>query len=203
MSPAQRTRAPLARAPARQPDPVAARLAARGLTETAVLVARHSRRDVALNVDGPRVHELRLRPPRDGLHRASTPSGVRCSRHREERRARPSRTSSSAPPTAGSTGRIRAPPSGTSTPPVRRTCRAASRSWSTRASRRSWWGGDTAASPAEYLLHALAACMTSAIVYVAAARGIQLTEVECRAEGDLDVRGMFAISRTSAAAASS
>ncbi|HEX6457678.1 MAG TPA: OsmC family protein [Thermoleophilaceae bacterium] len=64
-------------------------------------------------------------------------------------------------------------------------------------------GRDTAASPAEYLLHALAACMTSAIVYVAAARGIQLTEVECRAEGDLDVRGMFAISRTSAAAASS
>ena len=39
-------------------------------------------------------------------------------------------------------------------------------------------GTDTGANPAEYLLHALAACLTTSIVYVAAARNVQLTSVE-------------------------
>ena len=39
-------------------------------------------------------------------------------------------------------------------------------------------GTDTGPNPAEYLLHALAACLTTSLVYVAAARGVHLTEVE-------------------------
>src|SRR4051794_39498899 len=39
-------------------------------------------------------------------------------------------------------------------------------------------GTDTGPNPAEYLLHALAACLTTSLVYVAAARGVRLTEVE-------------------------
>ena len=39
-------------------------------------------------------------------------------------------------------------------------------------------GTDTGPNPAEYLLHALAACLTTSIVYVAAARKVQLTAVE-------------------------
>ena len=38
-------------------------------------------------------------------------------------------------------------------------------------------GSDTGANPAEYLLHALAACLTTSIVYVAAARKVELTSV--------------------------
>src|SRR6266567_7158969 len=38
-------------------------------------------------------------------------------------------------------------------------------------------GTDTGANPAETLLHALAACLTTSLVYVAAARKVRLTEV--------------------------
>ena len=38
-------------------------------------------------------------------------------------------------------------------------------------------GTDTGPNPAEYLLHALAACLTTSIVYVAAARKVDLTSV--------------------------
>jgi uncharacterized OsmC-like protein len=55
-------------------------------------------------------------------------------------------------------------------------------------------GTDTGANPAEYLLHALAACLTTSIVYVAAARGIHLTEVESTLEGDMDVQGALGLS---------
>ena len=41
-------------------------------------------------------------------------------------------------------------------------------------------GTDTGPNPAEYLLHALAACLTTSIVYVAAARKVDLTSVESR-----------------------
>jgi uncharacterized OsmC-like protein len=50
-------------------------------------------------------------------------------------------------------------------------------------------GTDTGPNPAEYLLHALAACVTTAIVYVAAARNVRLTEVESYLEGDIDLNG--------------
>ena len=55
-------------------------------------------------------------------------------------------------------------------------------------------GVDDGPNPAEYLLHALAACLTTAIVYVAAARKVNLTHVESWVEGDMDVRGALGVS---------
>ena len=55
-------------------------------------------------------------------------------------------------------------------------------------------GADTGPNPAEYLLHALAACLTTSLVYVAAARGVRLTEVESTIEGDMDVQGALGLS---------
>jgi uncharacterized OsmC-like protein len=49
-------------------------------------------------------------------------------------------------------------------------------------------GADTGPNPAEYLLHALAACVTTSLVYSAAARGVRLTSVESMLEGDLNVQ---------------
>jgi uncharacterized OsmC-like protein len=54
-------------------------------------------------------------------------------------------------------------------------------------------GTDTGANPAEYLLHALAACLTTSIVYVAAARKVELTSVESIVSGDMDVRGALGV----------
>ena len=50
-------------------------------------------------------------------------------------------------------------------------------------------GTDEGPNPAEYLLHALAACVTTSLVYSAAARKVKLTMVESTLEGDLNVRG--------------
>jgi uncharacterized OsmC-like protein len=55
-------------------------------------------------------------------------------------------------------------------------------------------GADTGPNPAEHLLHALAACLTTSLVYVAAARGVHLTEVESTLEGDMNVRGALGLS---------
>jgi uncharacterized OsmC-like protein len=55
-------------------------------------------------------------------------------------------------------------------------------------------GTDTGPNPAEYLLHALAACLTTSLVYVAAARGVRLSEVESTLEGDMDVQGALGLS---------
>jgi uncharacterized OsmC-like protein len=55
-------------------------------------------------------------------------------------------------------------------------------------------GHDEGANPAEALLHALAGCLTTSIVYVAAARKVPLTRIESRLEGDMDVRGALGIS---------
>ena len=54
-------------------------------------------------------------------------------------------------------------------------------------------GTDTGANSAEYLLHALAACLTTTIVYVAAARKVPLTSVESTLTGDMDVRGALGV----------
>jgi uncharacterized OsmC-like protein len=56
-------------------------------------------------------------------------------------------------------------------------------------------GTDTGPNPAESLLHALAACLTTSLVYVAAARGVRLTEVESTLEGDIDLRGALGLSK--------
>ncbi len=55
-------------------------------------------------------------------------------------------------------------------------------------------GKDQGASPVEYVLHALAACLTTSLVYHAAARGICLESVESYLEGDLDLQGFLGIS---------
>jgi uncharacterized OsmC-like protein len=46
----------------------------------------------------------------------------------------------------------------------------------------------------EHLLHALASCLTTAIVYHAAVRGIRIDEMEAELEGDIDLRGFLGIS---------
>jgi uncharacterized OsmC-like protein len=55
-------------------------------------------------------------------------------------------------------------------------------------------GEDNAPTPAEYLLAALAACVTSGLANIAAARGIELTEVESTVEGDIDLLGILGLS---------
>ena len=55
-------------------------------------------------------------------------------------------------------------------------------------------GQDKGANPVEFVLHALAACVTTSLVYHAAARGIRLESVESRLEGDLDLHGFLGLS---------
>lgn len=54
-------------------------------------------------------------------------------------------------------------------------------------------GTDTGPNPAESLLHSLAACLTTSIVYVAAARKVELTSVESTLTGDMDLRGALGV----------
>jgi len=54
-------------------------------------------------------------------------------------------------------------------------------------------GRDEGANPVEYLLHALAACVTTSMIYHAAAKGIRIEAVESSLEGDVDLRGFFGI----------
>jgi uncharacterized OsmC-like protein len=55
-------------------------------------------------------------------------------------------------------------------------------------------GGDEAPTPVEFLLHGLAACITAGIANIAAARGVTLTEVTSRIEGDINLLGLLGIS---------
>jgi len=57
-------------------------------------------------------------------------------------------------------------------------------------------GRDEAPTPVEFLLHALASCLTAGIGNIAAARGITLYEVESTVEGDIDVLGLLGLSDT-------
>lgn len=54
-------------------------------------------------------------------------------------------------------------------------------------------GFDRGANPVEYILHALAACVTTTTVYHAAARGIRIDRIESKLEGNLDLRGLLAM----------
>ena len=56
-------------------------------------------------------------------------------------------------------------------------------------------GEDRAPLPIEFLLHALASCITGGIANIAAARGVKLTEVESTIEGDIDLLGIFGMSK--------
>ena len=50
-------------------------------------------------------------------------------------------------------------------------------------------------TPVEYLLHALAACLTSGLANIAAARGVNLTEVESTVEGNIDLNGILGLDK--------
>lgn len=52
-------------------------------------------------------------------------------------------------------------------------------------------GADNGPTPVEYVLAALAACLTSGLANIAAARGIELTEVESTVKGDINLLGIL------------
>lgn len=55
-------------------------------------------------------------------------------------------------------------------------------------------GQNSAPNSMEYVLHALATCLTGTLVYHAAVRGIEVEAVESSYTGDMDVRGLFGLS---------
>jgi len=55
-------------------------------------------------------------------------------------------------------------------------------------------GADNAPTPVEYLLHALASCLTSGIGNIAEARKVKLTRVKSYLEGDIDLQGILGLS---------
>jgi uncharacterized OsmC-like protein len=55
-------------------------------------------------------------------------------------------------------------------------------------------GRDQAPTPVEFLLHALASCLTAGVGNIAAARGVTLHEVESTLEGDIDLQGILGLS---------
>ena len=54
-------------------------------------------------------------------------------------------------------------------------------------------GADEGPTPVEYLLHALAGCLTAGLANIAAARGVELTEVTSTVEGDIDLNGILGL----------
>ncbi|MGK7395403.1 MAG: OsmC family protein [Candidatus Cyclobacteriaceae bacterium M3_2C_046] len=54
-------------------------------------------------------------------------------------------------------------------------------------------GNNEGANPVEFVLHALAGCMTTTMVLHAAANNIPLDSVESQLEGDLDVQGFLGL----------
>lgn len=55
-------------------------------------------------------------------------------------------------------------------------------------------GKNQGPTPVEFVLHALAACMTTSLIYHAAARGIHIESVESKVEGNLDLQGFLGLS---------
>jgi uncharacterized OsmC-like protein len=54
-------------------------------------------------------------------------------------------------------------------------------------------GDNEGANPVEFLLHALAGCVTTTFVLHAMARGIAIRELSTQLEGDLDLRGLLGL----------
>jgi uncharacterized OsmC-like protein len=54
-------------------------------------------------------------------------------------------------------------------------------------------GHNEGANPVEFLLHALAGCVTTTFVLHAMARGIAIRSLSTELDGDLDVRGLLAL----------
>ena len=55
-------------------------------------------------------------------------------------------------------------------------------------------GNNNGPTPVEFLLHAIAACLTSGLANIAAARGIPLRRVRSSVQGDIDLLGILGIS---------
>lgn len=55
-------------------------------------------------------------------------------------------------------------------------------------------GNDEGANPVEYLLSALASCVTTSMVAHAAVRGIHIDSLESELEGDIDLNGFLGLS---------
>jgi uncharacterized OsmC-like protein len=54
-------------------------------------------------------------------------------------------------------------------------------------------GRDNGPTPVEFLLHALAACLTAGLANIAAARKVTLTEVRSTIRGDIDLNGILGL----------
>jgi uncharacterized OsmC-like protein len=54
-------------------------------------------------------------------------------------------------------------------------------------------GNNLGANPAEILLHGLLSCMTTAMVLLATAKGIEVKGVSSKIEGDIDVQGFLGL----------
>jgi uncharacterized OsmC-like protein len=54
-------------------------------------------------------------------------------------------------------------------------------------------GQDNGPTPVEFVLHALAACLTAGLANIAAARGVRLTEVRSTVAGDIDLNGILGL----------
>ena len=54
-------------------------------------------------------------------------------------------------------------------------------------------GGNEGANPVEFLLHALAGCVTTTFILHAMARGIAIRELSTELEGDLDLQGLLGL----------
>jgi uncharacterized OsmC-like protein len=54
-------------------------------------------------------------------------------------------------------------------------------------------GQDNGPTPTEFVLHALAACLTAGLANIAAARKIRLTEVRSTVTGDIDLNGILGL----------
>ncbi len=55
-------------------------------------------------------------------------------------------------------------------------------------------GSNHGPTPVEFLLHAIAACLTSGLANIAAARGITLRRVRSTVEGDIELLGILGLS---------
>jgi uncharacterized OsmC-like protein len=54
-------------------------------------------------------------------------------------------------------------------------------------------GQDNGPTPVEFVLHALAACLTAGLANIAAARKVKLTEVRSTVTGDIDLNGILGL----------
>jgi uncharacterized OsmC-like protein len=54
-------------------------------------------------------------------------------------------------------------------------------------------GRDQGPTPVEFVLHALAACLTAGLANIAAARKVKLTEVRSTVTGDIDLNGILGL----------